>query len=86
MVSVRYMTDSANRDESKPRHRLLVDGREEAVIAYPASGVDQWSNAFARVPLKAGSNRIALTPPESQGRRKSKLVVDSLDVILIPGR
>lgn len=86
VVSIRYMTDSSARDEPMPRHALVVDGREEAVIDYPTSGAKTWSNAFARVPLKAGSNRIELVPRDSQGGHKPRIsaAVDSLDVILAP--
>ncbi|MDR3620166.1 MAG: family 43 glycosylhydrolase [Paludisphaera borealis] len=82
LLSVRYRTDSSNRDEPTSRHRLIVNGRETAVIDYPSSGADNWSNAFARAALKAGANRIELAPVEGPGQ--GRIDVDSLDVIVEP--
>ena len=80
MIAVRYRTEGRPDADRRDRdaHRLLVDGRPEATIAYPDSGGGRWSIALARLPLREGANRVSLAPASG------KVEVDCLDVILDP--
>ena len=81
VVAVRYRLDGAPRN-ARVGHRVLVDDRQVGVATYPDSGGERWSNAFVRVPLKAGANRLSLAPAE--GRGGGGIEVDCLDVVLDP--
>lgn len=75
VAAIRYHADPA--PQKGPRLDVLVDGRPAATVALPDSG-GRWSNAFVRLALKEGPNRVAVA---AEGGRAD---VDCLDVVLDP--
>ncbi|QEH37709.1 Extracellular exo-alpha-(1-_5)-L-arabinofuranosidase precursor [Aquisphaera giovannonii] len=76
VAAVRYRLPAPARRSA--RHRVLVDGRPAGLLVYPDSGGSRWSAAFARLPLRAGTNRVSLAAGERE------VEVDCLDVVLDP--
>ncbi len=75
VAAIRYHADTAKR--GGPRLNILVDDRPAATAPLPDSG-GRWSNAFVRLALKRGPNRVAVA---AEGGRAG---VDCLDVVLDP--
>ncbi|WP_337176001.1 family 43 glycosylhydrolase [Paludisphaera sp.] len=75
VASIRYHADPA--PGGGPRLSVTVDGRPAAPVSLPDSG-ERWSNAFARLPLKAGSNVVSLAAEVGLAD------VDCLDIVLDP--
>jgi len=75
VVAIRYRVDSSAR--GRRRLSVQVDDQPATRVGLPDSGAG-WSNAFARLSLKAGTNRVVLAPESGAAE------VDCLDVVLDP--
>lgn len=74
VVSIRYASPAPARGPAAATQRLSVDGGRPSPLRYVRTGRGLWSNAPARVELKAGPNRLRL----EGGRGRAE--VDGLDV------
>jgi GH43 family beta-xylosidase len=79
ILAIRFDTADRQRDRggrsSSAPHRLAVNDGLPRPVAFPGNGPGLWSNAFARVTLNEGVNRLRFLPGDRATR------IDAIDVV-----